>query len=87
MEGIKRFFFAHQEKLRYVILGNIGLAGLNCLSRADYNLFFFIYIYYIWYLSSLNKVKQFSRILNIRKLWLKKRLTVFISYASHFLLI
>ena len=56
MEAIKKFFFEHQDKLKYIILGCIGLAGFNCLTRPDYNIFIYIYIYYIWYICTLNKV-------------------------------
>jgi hypothetical protein len=49
MEKIKHLVFQHQDKLKHGLLIAAGIAALNCLARADYNLVVYLYIYYIWH--------------------------------------
>jgi hypothetical protein len=56
MDRIKGLVIEHQDKLKYLILGCAGLAAFNCLTRPDFNMIVYLYIYYMWYVFSENKV-------------------------------
>lgn len=66
MDAVKKLLFTHQDKLKYIIYGCIGISGFNCLARPDYNFFLYIYIYYIWFFCSLNKVKKINFFIRIQ---------------------
>ena len=57
MEKIKRQIINNQDKLKYVILGCAGLAAFNCLTRPDFNLYIYIYFFYVTYIMTENKVR------------------------------
>lgn len=44
--GLPQQVTNHLPKMKYVLLGMAGLACLNCISRPDYNLFLFLFLYY-----------------------------------------
>jgi hypothetical protein len=48
MEKIKHLVFQHQDKFKHVLLLGAGIAALNCLARADFNIVVYLYIYFIW---------------------------------------
>lgn len=48
MEKIKHLVFQHQDKIKHALLLGAGIASVNCLARADYNIVIYLYIYFIW---------------------------------------
>jgi hypothetical protein len=58
MDKIKSFVLSQQGKLKQVILFGAGLGAFNCLTRPDFNLIVYLYIYYIWFMFE-NKVIKF----------------------------
>jgi hypothetical protein len=58
MERVKGLLYQHQSKLNYVLIGCAGLAAFNCLTRPDYNMIIYIYMYYVWFMMDENKVNN-----------------------------
>lgn len=56
MENLKRFVLNNQDKFKYLVFAGIGLAGFNCLTRPDFNLIIYLYIYYLWFIMTENRV-------------------------------
>ena len=48
MEKIKNIAVKHSSKLKYLFLVGAIIAGINTLSRADYNFVVYLYMFYIW---------------------------------------
>ena len=46
MDNVKNMIQSNEKVIEYLIFGCIALAGLNCIERADYNFFIFLFIYY-----------------------------------------
>lgn len=65
MDKVKSLVLKHQGQLKYALIGCAALAGFNCLTRPDFNFILYLYIYYIWYLFTDNKVLVIILILNI----------------------
>jgi hypothetical protein len=55
MDKAKSFILKQQDKLKYIILIGAGLGAFNCLTRPDFNLIVYLYIYYILFMFE-NKV-------------------------------
>jgi hypothetical protein len=58
MDAIKDLVIKHQDKFKFLIYAGVGIAGFNCLTRPDYNLIIYLYIYYIWFILTDNKETQ-----------------------------
>jgi uncharacterized membrane protein len=63
MDKCQEWIFRNQKKLSYFLLLGAVIGGVNCLSRPDYNLIIYLYLYFIWEISSDTKEMQ-----NIEKL-------------------
>ena len=48
MEKIKNIAVKHSSKLKYLFLVGAIIAGINTLSRADYNFVVYLYMFYVW---------------------------------------
>ena len=48
MEKIKTLLTNHSGKIKYLFLLGAVIAGLNTLSRADYNFVLYLYMFYVW---------------------------------------
>ena len=48
MEKIKSIAVKHSSKLKYLFLVGAIIAGINTLSRADYNFVVYLYMFYVW---------------------------------------
>lgn len=48
MDGCKDWIFRNQSKLNYFLLLGAIIGGVNCLSRPDFNLIIYLYLYFIW---------------------------------------
>ena len=48
MEKIKNIAVKHSSKLKYLFLVGAIIAGINTLSRADYNFIVYLYMFYVW---------------------------------------
>jgi hypothetical protein len=48
MEKVKQMAYQHQNKFKFLLLAGAGIAAFNTLSRPDYNLILYLYIYYVW---------------------------------------
>ena len=46
MDNVKNMIQSNETVIEYLIFGCIALEGLNCIERADYNFFIFLFIYY-----------------------------------------
>lgn len=58
MDKIKTFILNNQNKLGLIILAGASIGAFNCLTRPDYNLIGYLYVYYIWYHMNDNKVSE-----------------------------
>jgi hypothetical protein len=56
MENLRNVVIQNQPKVRYALLGCAGIAAFNCLTRPDFNLIVYLYIFYVWYIMNNNKV-------------------------------
>lgn len=56
MEQVKRIILQHEDKLKHTILAGAGIAAFNTLSRPDFNLILYLYIYYVWNMMNDSKV-------------------------------
>ena len=64
MESCKQWVYNNQDKMAYFFLLGAAIGGFNCLTRPDYNLVIYLYIYFIWDKCSDNKEMQSSEKLN-----------------------
>ena len=48
MEKLKKIIIKFSSKLKYLYLCGAIIAGLNTLSRADYNFVLYLYMFYVW---------------------------------------
>lgn len=64
MESCKQWVYNNQDKMTYFFLLGAAIGGFNCLTRPDYNLVIYLYIYFIWDKCSDNKEMQSSEKLN-----------------------
>ncbi len=64
MESCKQWVYQNQDKMAYFFLLGAAIGGFNCLTRPDYNLVIYLYIYFIWDKCSDNKEMQSSEKLN-----------------------
>lgn len=64
MESCKQWIYQNQDKMTYFFLLGAAIGGFNCLTRPDYNLVIYLYIYLIWDKCSPNKEMQSSEKLN-----------------------
>ena len=48
MEKIKNIAVKQSSKLKYLFLVGAIIAGINTLSRADYNFVVYLYMFYVW---------------------------------------
>ena len=48
MEKFKKIATKFSSKLKYLYLCGAILAGINTLSRADYNFVLYLYMFYVW---------------------------------------
>ena len=48
MEKIKCIAVKHSSKLKYLFLVGAIIAGINTLSRVDYNFVVYLYMFYVW---------------------------------------
>ena len=48
MEKCKNLLTNHSGKIKYLFLLGAMIAGLNTLSRADYNFVLYLYMFYVW---------------------------------------
>lgn len=64
MESCKQWIYQNQDKMTYFFLLGAAIGGFNCLTRPDYNLVIYLYIYFIWDKCSDKKEMQSSEKLN-----------------------
>lgn len=64
MNGCKDWIYKNQDKIKLFLLIGAGIAAFNCLTRPDYNLIIYLYIYFIWDSCNDNKEMQSSEKLN-----------------------
>lgn len=48
MDKCKDWIFKNQGKIKHFLLIGAVIGGINCLSRPDYNLIIYLYLYFIW---------------------------------------
>jgi hypothetical protein len=72
MEQIRKIVKANEHNFKFLIFGAIGIAAFNTLTRPDYNLILFLYLYYVWNMMNDSKVKHKN---NLRKYKHKKKVT------------
>ena len=48
MEKCKNLLTKHSGKIKYLFLLGALIAGINTLSRADYNFILYLYMFYVW---------------------------------------
>jgi hypothetical protein len=58
MDKIKNLVNLHKDKLNFALLGCAIVAAINCLERPDYNIFVYLYMYYVWFMMNDMKVKK-----------------------------
>jgi hypothetical protein len=56
MDLVKRLINEHFDKFRYALLGGAAIAAVNTLSRPDYNIIIYLYIFYVWTMMTDSKV-------------------------------
>ena len=49
MEKIKNLAKQNSHRLKFLLITGAIIGGINTLSRADYNLILYLYMYYIWH--------------------------------------
>lgn len=62
MERITKIITHNKDKLRLLILTGAGLAAFNCLTRPDFNLLLYLFIYYVWHYEKDSKAKVLTPI-------------------------
>jgi hypothetical protein len=55
MDYLKRLS-SQPDIFKYALLGGAAIAAVNTLSRADYNVILYLYIYYVWAMMNDTKV-------------------------------
>jgi hypothetical protein len=58
MDKLRNFINLHQDKLNFALLGCAVLSAVNCLERPDFNLFVYLYLYYVWFRMNDAKVNE-----------------------------
>lgn len=58
MDAVKKLILSNQDKMKYILLTGAILAGINCVSRPDFNFVSYLYIYYIWFSFNGEKVNK-----------------------------
>ena len=48
MDKIKNLLAKHSGKIKYLFICGAIIAGINTLSRADYNFILYLYMFYVW---------------------------------------
>ena len=48
MDKCKTWVFKNQDKIKTFLLFGAIIGGINCLSRPDFNLIIYLYLYFIW---------------------------------------
>ncbi len=64
MDSVKQAAHKHQDKFKFLVFAGAGIAALNTLARADYNLMIYLYIYYVWNHMNDSKEAQVSEKIN-----------------------
>ncbi len=49
MDKLNKLVDKNKERFKYLLLVCAGLAAFNCLTRPDYNMVLYIYVYYVFY--------------------------------------
>ena len=69
MDQLKNLAYKHQNKLLHLFIAGSFLAGINTFfGRADYNLFIYLYMFYIWKFMDGNKEIQTNEKINTFKI-------------------
>ena len=58
MEKIKNLAKQNSHRLKFLLITGAIIGGINTLSRADYNLILYLYMYYIWHFMDNQKESQ-----------------------------
>ena len=58
MEKIKNLAKQNSHRLNFLLITGAIIGGINTLSRADYNLILYLYMYYIWHFMDNQKESQ-----------------------------
>ena len=58
MEKIKNLAKHNSHRLKFLLITGAIIGGINTLSRADYNLILYLYMYYIWHFMDNQKESQ-----------------------------
>lgn len=64
MNRCKEWIYKNQDKIKLFLLIGAGLAAFNCLTRPDYNLIIYLYIYFVFDQINDNKEVQNSEKIN-----------------------
>lgn len=48
MDKCKQWIYGNQDKIKYFFVLGGSIGAINCLSRPDFNLIIYIYLYFIW---------------------------------------
>ena len=64
MNGCKDWIYKNQDKIKLFLLIGAAIGAFNCLTRPDYNVIIYLYIYFIFDSCSDNKEMQSSEKLN-----------------------
>ena len=58
MEKATNLANQHKSKLPYGFLLGAAIGAFNCLTRPDYNLIVYLYLYYVWTMMDNSKVRM-----------------------------
>jgi len=64
MEKCKDWIYQNQDKVKLFLVIGAAIAAFNCLTRPDYNLIIYLYIYFVFDSCNDNKEMQSSEKLN-----------------------
>ena len=64
MDKCKEWIYKNQDKIKTFLLAGAALGAFNCLTRPDYNLVIYLYLYFIWDYCSDNQEVQAKEKLN-----------------------
>jgi len=64
MNGCKDWIYKNQDKIKTFLLIGAGIGAFNCLTRPDYNVIIYLYIFFIFDSCNDNKEMQSSEKLN-----------------------
>jgi hypothetical protein len=56
MDYLRRQIAGQPEIFKYILLGGAAVAAVNTLSRPDYNIVLYLYVYYVWMMMNDSKV-------------------------------